>query len=992
MRRSLTTTLTAVCLVASGLVAAPAASAADLPIELEAEDAVLAGGAGVNDNHLGFSGTGFVDGFVIDHTGTASVTFTLDVPAAGEYGLNLRYANGLGSDMTLSQVTTPSGPGGGTAVEDRQVTLPSAVGASWSTWFVHQEVVTLAAGEQEVMYRFDADDTGNVNIDAVALTTVGDLTTPGGGATEPGQEPGAGPDTRYDDVATVLRTTTPRSGVRFEAEGSFAANGAVTRDATDDVSGAVDLAGPRARLGVAVNATRAGDQTVTVRYRNTTGAAQDVVVLVDGLPQGRLTLAPSARWADVGLTLPLRAGVGSVELRRTLPVDDTTADAPASGLEVDRVTLQRGAPLAARGATSPVTAYEAEHARTSGEVLDPSREFRTMAAEASGRQAVTLDARGEDVAWTLTAPTNALVVRASIPDSAGGAGQDGSLGVYAGKQKVTDVELSSVYSHVYGGYPYGNEPSAGGEQRFFDDARVLLPRELPAGTTLRLVRDAASADLPYTVDLVETEVAPTPYVVPAGYVDVREVGATADDGTDDTAAFDAAVAAARDAGTGVWVPPGRFTLTDRVRVHDVTVRGAGPWYSVVEGRDGTGGFYAQGSGVTVADLMVDGDVRYRDDAASDAALEGSFGQGSLLQNVWASHTKVGLWADAGTDGLHALGLRVRDTFADGVHLHGRVSDTRVEHALVRNTGDDAMAMWSAGGAVTRSSFVRSTVEVPLLGNGAAIYGGDSNQVSGLLVRDTLTAAAGVAVSTRFNPVPFSGTTTVEDTTLIRTGGWEPNWNTSFGAVWVFADTSHITTPVVLRDVDILDSTYEGVLVSGGSWVNDLRLDDVSVERTGSYAVAARVGGDLRLHDVRAAGITAQPDGTTQLWGTVIDDGGNDSLLGDAAPVCAAQVRTVTLGTTTLTTVRLTNTGDAPLPVRDLAWYARPGDAVAAGIGATTTQDGTRVATTPWLDQTVRPGRSTSFVVAGSVHDSWSRVPAPELVTLDGRACTVSSLS
>ena len=86
-------------------------------------------------------------------------------------------------------------------------------------------------------------------------------------------------------------------------------------------------------------------------------------------------------------------------------------------------------------------------------------------------------------------------------------------------------------------------------------------------------------------------------------------GATADDETDDTAAIRAAVAAARSAGTGAWVPRGRFVMADRVDVQGVSVRGAGQWYPVLKGRSGKGGFLATGGGVTIADLMVDGDVR-----------------------------------------------------------------------------------------------------------------------------------------------------------------------------------------------------------------------------------------------------------------------------------------------------------------------------------------------------------------------------------------------
>ena len=113
-------------------------------------------------------------------------------------------------------------------------------------------------------------------------------------------------------VADVLRTTAPRAGQQYEAEDAFTANGA-----TVGTEG-VDLAAPRARVVVAVDAARAGDQTVTFRYRNTTGADQDAVLAVDGQPVGRLVLAPRERWGDVAVTLPLRAGLGSVELRRTV--------------------------------------------------------------------------------------------------------------------------------------------------------------------------------------------------------------------------------------------------------------------------------------------------------------------------------------------------------------------------------------------------------------------------------------------------------------------------------------------------------------------------------------------------------------------------------------------------------------------------------------------------------------------------------------------------
>ena len=940
-----------------------------LPVELEAEDATLAGGVGVNDNHLGFSGTGFVDGFILDHAGTAAVTFTVEVPVAGEYGVNLRYANGLGSDMTISQVA---------AGEDRQITLPSAVGAGWDLWFVHQEVVDLPAGQQRITYRFDADDTGNVNLDAIALTAIGDLDTPGGGPTDPGSVEGPGPDTRWDDVTDVVPTTKGRRGRSYEAEDAFFANGAVA--ASVDGGGGVDVSAARARLVVPVNAGRSGDAAITFRYLNAGDAPTDLVLAVNGAPLGRLVLPRTDTWEDIAVPVTLARGLASVELRRT-------GTAAAAGLVIDRVVLRDGEPLAERGATVPFEAYEAEHGRTNGEVLEPSRAFRDLAAEATGRQAVELADTGDYVEWRLTEPTSSLVLRASIPDTEDGTGRTATLGVYAGKHKVTDVEVSSEYAWVYGGYPYGNDPSQGGAQRFFDETRVTFD-ELPPGTVLRIAKDTASAALPYTVDLVETELVPEPLAAPAGFVDVRRHGATSADGTDDTEAFVAAVAHARELGTGVWVPEGRFTLTDRLRVAAVTIRGAGPWYSVIEGRDGKGGLFATGSGVTVADLMIDGDVRYRDDARFDAALEGRFGQGSLLQNVWIEHTKVGLWADSGTEGLYALGLRVRNTFADGVHFHGAVTDSRTDHTVVRNTGDDAMAMWSAGGPVTRSVFAHSTVQTPLLGNGAAVYGGDSNRIEHNVIRDTLTASAGIAVSTRFNPVPFSGTTVVDGNTVIRSGGWEPNWSTSFGAIWIFTDTSRITSPVVVRDTDIIDSSYEGLLVSGNHPVDDLRVSDVTIQNTGSYAVAVRVGGDHQLADVRASGIPGDASGqASQFWGNLIDLGGNVGLLEPVPAVCAVDYDIQRADHDDVKVrMTLTNTGREPIAGWRLAWHVAGGQAVTWANGAALVQDGSYVTASDTDGRSLLPGKSVRF---GFVASSDGGAVAPAVITLDGVPCTVS---
>ena len=104
---------------------------------------------------------------------------------------------------------------------------------------------------------------------------------------------------------------------------------------------------------------------------------------------------------------------------------------------------------------------------------------------------------------------------------------------------------------------------------------------------------------------------------------------------------------------------------------------------------------------------------------------------------------------------------------------------------------------------------------------------------------------------------FSGTTKVTGNTLTRTGGFEPNWNDQFGALWLFADTSSITAPVVVKDMVIQDSTYSGLYISGANQVqgisfgvedNDKLLDEARTKAIADarrkaelYAAAAGVG-------------------------------------------------------------------------------------------------------------------------------------------------------
>ena len=81
--------------------------------------------------------------------------------------------------------------------------------------------------------------------------------------------------------------------------------------------------------------------------------------------------------------------------------------------------------------------------------------------------------------------------------------------------------------------------------------------------------------------------------------------------------------------------------------------------------------------------------------------------------------------------------------------------------------------------MTNSAFTFNTVQLPMLANSVGIYGGNGNRVEDNMLSPTRwSRSSGIAISTRFAPVPFSGTTSVQRNTLTRTGGYEHNWGSA----------------------------------------------------------------------------------------------------------------------------------------------------------------------------------------------------------------------
>jgi DNA-binding beta-propeller fold protein YncE len=131
-----TATATATARATATPTTTPAAGCA-IGATCEAETALLGGGVVTSTLHAGYTGSGFAD---YQGNGTGFVEWTVSVPSAGAYTVNIRYANGGTADRPLSiQVN-------GTTV----VSSLSFPVTGWTTWTVRAQGVSLPAGSVRI--------------------------------------------------------------------------------------------------------------------------------------------------------------------------------------------------------------------------------------------------------------------------------------------------------------------------------------------------------------------------------------------------------------------------------------------------------------------------------------------------------------------------------------------------------------------------------------------------------------------------------------------------------------------------------------------------------------------------------------------------------------------------------------------------------------------------------------------------------------------------
>ncbi|MFF9045909.1 CARDB domain-containing protein [Streptomyces parvulus] len=632
--------------------------------------------------------------------------------------------------------------------------------------------------------------------------------------------------------------------------------------------------------------------TVAVHNRGTSAAAAGSVTRIQA---GSTTLNGTTGQVAAGATVNVpvsgtwKATGGGVTLTASADATNVVAETNENN-NVLAKSLVVG-----RGAAVPYTEYEAEDGRYDGTLLtsDAKRTFghTNFGTESSGRESVRLDSTGDHVEFTSTTPTNSIVVRNSIPDAPGGGGADATISLYADGRFVQKLNLSSKHSWLYGSTddPEGLTNRPGGDaRRLFDESHALLNQTFPQGTQFRLQRDAGDTAAFYVIDLIDLEQVAPPAAKPANCTSITQYGAVPGDGLDDTDAIQRAVTADQNGQIEcVWIPAGQWRqeqkiLTDdpqnrgqfnQVGIRDVTIRGAGMWHSqlytltppheaggINHPHEGNFGFDIDNN-TKISDIAIfgSGTIRGGDgNHEGGVGLNGRFGKDTKITNVWIEHANVGVWAGRDYsnipelwgpgDGLEFTGVRIRNTYADGVNFANGTRNSTVYNSSFRNTGDDALAVWASKYVKDTSvdvghdnHFRNNTIQLPWRANGIAVYGGYGNTIENNVISDTMNYP-GIMLATDHDPLPFSGQTLIAGNALHRTGGAFWNEDQEFGAITLFAQGQDIPG-VTIRDTEILDSTYDGIqFKTGGGAMPDVKISNVRIDKSNNGSGILAMGG------------------------------------------------------------------------------------------------------------------------------------------------------
>jgi hypothetical protein len=507
--------------------------------------------------------------------------------------------------------------------------------------------------------------------------------------------------------------------------------------------------------------------------------------------------------------------------------------------------------------------------QTNGKILGPGQYFGQLAMEAEQREAVILVGQGQYVSFTLTQPANAVTIHYAIPDAPQGNGLTEPLSLYVNNSLATSLSLTSAYSWVYGAYPYDKTPSIGADRTqaphdFYNDVRYMFSSTLPAGTVVKLQIDSGDNAPWYIVNTADFETVPAAIAQPANSINVTQAPYSVDNtgGTDVTSALQSAINAGSSAGQTVYVPTGTYKVSSTISLNNVTVEGAGEWYTVLTGSDVgfTGNENPASTNVNVSNLALFDNATLRNDSSpNDTGFNGGFSN-STISNIWIQNEKSGIFAIGPTTGLTVDNLRIMDLKADGINfwaVDGAITSSTIENTYIRNSQDDSIAMFAEPDAVTDITVNQNTVVSPGLANAIAVYGsGSGDMITNNLLMDPVHAGSCIQDGLRFSATANTGTVTIQGNTLERCGMFDASYFFGFGAIWFYPSDGNIAATENISNNTIENSPYSAYMFLGPNSTTGVSISNDTVTNVGTFVVHTQGDGSASISGTSATGVTA----------------------------------------------------------------------------------------------------------------------------------------
>jgi 3-phytase len=310
-------------------------------------------------------------------------------------------------------------------------------------------------------------------------------------------------------------------------------------------------------------------------------------------------------------------------------------------------------------------------------------------------------------------------------------------------------------------------------------------------------------------------------------ISILDFGAVGDGKTDNTIAIQKAIDAAAASGKTVTVPAGTFRHDGLLKLHGVDIAGTGP-ASVLYATGAKQALQMTGNGGSITNLTLDSNATERSPGTAEEAKISVFEATNFeISNVRILNSmSTGMLIRSSSEGwIHHN--EVISTGSDSIHMTRGSHDIRVENNVVRESGDDSIAVVSYGSQAPTHNIEITNNQIydNLWGRGITVVGGKSVKIVNNLVDGNKAGYAGVYIASEadYNTLGVKNVL-VQGNTILDTGG-------NHGSVHVYSETGRAMENIDILSNKVVPAAGASVYKKTGSHPADVTLTDTSPSAT-----------------------------------------------------------------------------------------------------------------------------------------------------------------